>query len=120
MSVATRTAGTNLSAATRFFALAYRATARAVATVAVWYRRAHDRRQLAVLSTSFPGFLHDTGLVCTEADLWLRHWALKNRRRESNIERSGGGPNDGAFENGFEIRSISPAVSDVCSDGGVR
>ena len=88
MSVTSRTIGTNLSAATRFFALAYRPTARAVATIALWYRRAHDRRQLAMLTPSFPGFLRDTGLVCTEADLWLRQWALKNRRRESKDEGS--------------------------------
>jgi len=88
MSVASRTLGSVLPTATSPFALLYHGMARVVATVAFWCRRAHDRRQLAVmLSRSSLGFHHDTGLLCTEADLWLREWALKNRRRESNDQR---------------------------------
>ena len=89
MSVASRTLSADMPAATRLFALLCRGLVRAVSTVALWCRRAHDRRQLAILSSSFPSFLLDTGLVCTEADLSLRDWALKNRRRESSNECSG-------------------------------
>ena len=102
MSVASRTLSADTPAATRRLALLYRGLVRAVSTVALWCpRRRHDRRQLAILSPSFPSFLLDTGLVCTEADLWLRDWALKNRRRESRDECSGAGPNNDAIENGF-------------------
>jgi hypothetical protein len=76
MSAASRTLGRNPPATTGAFAPLYRGMARMLATTALWYyRRAHDRRQL-----------HDTGLVCTEADLWLRHAMLNNRRWESNNE----------------------------------
>ncbi len=68
MNVESRTLGTNLPTAITPFALAYRGMARVVATVALWQRRAHERRQLALmLSTSSPGFLHDTSILCTEA-----------------------------------------------------
>jgi uncharacterized protein YjiS (DUF1127 family) len=73
MSVASRMSGSDLPAATSFFVLLHRGIARAVATVALWYRRAHDRRQLALmLSTSPPGFLHDTSILCTEAEVEAR------------------------------------------------
>jgi hypothetical protein len=101
MSIASRTLSTDTPAATRPFALLYRGLVRAVSTVALWCRRAHDRRQLSILSPSFPSFVLVTGLVCTEADLWLRDWALKNRRRELSDECCGASPNDDAFENGF-------------------
>ncbi len=68
MNVASRTLGADLPAVTRPFALLHRGMTRVVATIALWHRRAHDRRQLALmLSTSSPGFLHDTGILCTEA-----------------------------------------------------
>lgn len=82
MSVASRTLSANTPAATRLSALLYGGLLRAVSMVALRYRRANDRRHLAILSPSFPSFLLDTGLVSTEADLWFRDWALKNRRRE--------------------------------------
>jgi hypothetical protein len=76
MSVATRTLDRSLPATTSPFAPLRSAMAQMLATIALWYyRRAHDRRQ-------FP----DTGVVCTEADLWLRHAMLNNRRWESNNE----------------------------------
>ena len=101
MSVASRTLSANTPAAHRLSALLYRGLLRAVSTVALWYRRAHDRRQVTILNPSFPSFLLDTGLVCTEADLWLRDGALQNRRRESSDECCGASPNDDALENRF-------------------
>lgn len=69
MSVGSQMLG-SVPAASSLLALLYRGTARVVATVALWHRRAQDRRQLALmLSTSPPGFLHDTSLLCTEAEV---------------------------------------------------
>jgi uncharacterized protein YjiS (DUF1127 family) len=43
---------------------------RAGATLALWRRRARERRQLALwLDASPPGFLHDTGIACTEGEV---------------------------------------------------
>jgi hypothetical protein len=53
-----------------------------------------------------PGFLHDTDLVATEADLWLSDWVLNNRRREPNDERSGGGPNGGMYNILFSMSTV--------------
>ena len=70
MNVESHTLAANLSTATTPFALAYRGMARMVATVALWRRRANQRPQLALLlSTSPPGFLHDTGILCTHAEV---------------------------------------------------
>jgi hypothetical protein len=72
MGAATRTLARNLPTATSPLAQLHNGMARMLTTITLWYyRRAHDRRQL-----------HDTGLVCTEADLWLRHAMLNNRRWE--------------------------------------
>jgi hypothetical protein len=92
MSVASRTLSVDAPATPRLFTLPCRGLVRAVSTVALWCRRAHDRRRLAILSPSFSSFLLGTGLVCTEADMWLRDWALKTRRRVSNDECDGAGP----------------------------
>jgi uncharacterized protein YjiS (DUF1127 family) len=73
LSVASRMSGSHLPAATSFFVPLHRGMARALGTVALWYRRAHDRRQLALmLSSSSPGFLHDTSILCTEAEVEAR------------------------------------------------
>jgi hypothetical protein len=92
MSVASRTLSVDAPATPRLFALPYRGSVRVVSTVALWCRRGIDRRQLPILSPSFSSFLLGTGLVCTEADMWLRDWALKNRRRVSSDECDGAGP----------------------------
>jgi uncharacterized protein YjiS (DUF1127 family) len=70
MSVASRTSGSDLPATTSPFPLLRRGITRVVAMIALWHRRAYDRRQLRLmLSTSFPGLLHDTGILCTQAQV---------------------------------------------------
>jgi len=70
MNVESPTLDTNLTTLITPFLLAYRGMARVVATVALWRRRAHERRQLALLlSTSPPGFLHDTSILCSHAEV---------------------------------------------------
>jgi uncharacterized protein YjiS (DUF1127 family) len=69
MSLASRMSVNDLPAATSFFVLLHRGVSRAVATIALWHRRTQERRQLAwMLDTSAPGFLHDTSILCTEAE----------------------------------------------------
>jgi uncharacterized protein YjiS (DUF1127 family) len=69
MNVVSRTLRTDVPAVARLFALLHRAMTRMVATIALWHRRAHERRQLRLmLSTSSPGWLHDTSISCTEAE----------------------------------------------------
>jgi hypothetical protein len=78
MNTASRTLGLNLPATASPSAPLHSGMARVIATISLWYHRpAHDRRQLP-----------DTGLLCTEADLWLRHTMLNNRRWESHHECS--------------------------------
>jgi len=70
MNVASRTSSAHLPTGTPSFALLWRGMTRVVATIALWHHRAHERRQLRLmLSTSFPGFLHDTGILCTQAQV---------------------------------------------------
>ena len=70
MSIGSRTLGSDLPTATSRFVPLYRGMARAVATVALWRRRARERRQLALwLGTSPSGFFHDTSILCTEGEV---------------------------------------------------
>ena len=70
MSIGSRTLRSDLATITNPFVLFYRGMGRAVVTVALWRRRARERRQLALwLDASPPGFLHDTGIACTEGEV---------------------------------------------------
>jgi len=71
MSIGSWTLGSDLPKTTSsLFFLLYRGMGRAAATVALWRRRAHERRQLALwLDTSPPGFIHDTSILCTEGEV---------------------------------------------------
>jgi uncharacterized protein YjiS (DUF1127 family) len=73
VSVTSRMLDNDLPAASSVFVLLYRGTARVVAAIGLWQRRAHERRQLALmLDASSPGFLHDTSILCTEAEVEAR------------------------------------------------
>lgn len=68
MTVGSWTLGTNPPTATKPLTVLRRGIGGVWATLALWQRRSHDRRQLAMwLSTSGPGFLHDTSIACTDA-----------------------------------------------------
>lgn len=70
MSIGSRTLGSDLATVTGPFVLLYRGMGRAVATVALWRRRARERRQLTLwLDASPPGFLDDTSILCTEGEV---------------------------------------------------
>jgi hypothetical protein len=70
MSIGSRTLRSDLPTASRPFVLLCRGMESAAATLALWRRRARERRQLALwLSASSPGFLHDTSILCTEGEV---------------------------------------------------
>ena len=102
MSVASRTLSADTPAATRLFALLYRGLMRAVSTIALWCRRAHDRRQLAIIESIVPELpsrhwyrVHRSGFVAP------RLGTEEPKTRSQAMSAAGPGPNDDAFENGF-------------------